>query len=85
MINSTISVLISKDTDLPQVVKFKKGILAVETNKAGAVIVNGKTVGTGAMEKELYEGSYKVQIKDGNNSKTYDVTIKPGRTTTINF
>ncbi len=85
MINSTISVLISKDTDLPQVVKFKKGILTVETSKAGAVIINGKTVRTGAMEKELYEGSYKVQIKDGNNSKTYDVTIKPGRTTTITF
>ncbi len=85
MIDTNINVIITKDSDLPQIIKFRKGTLKINTSKSPAVILNGKTIGSGAIEKELYEGNYKLILKDLGTSKTFDISIKANRISEIDF
>ncbi len=68
-------------------VEFAKGLLSVRAKPWADVYIHGKKLGTTPFEpKELYEGTYKVILKNPTLNLTLErkATIKPGEKTVIN-
>jgi len=82
----TLRIKASPGENIKKNIEFEKGYLQVRAKPWANVFIHGNKIGTTPFQKkELYEGRYKVVLKNPTLNSTIErnVNIKPGETTVI--